>query len=416
MPFGSFLAMTPNTAFAPGFPLSARRNPFRQPSRCTAAQERLAPRRAAVRAVVQVEPGSHRTIDAVSDSRYISPDGLSFRERAERLVADGALPSVITDTLVTWFDSYRLAVVKNENFTADAGEYSETMFSTLLELTRRFVIDPIQYESFHQMVRAPFDYYKFGFDFASVLLNVKASSVLGRESLTEAVNYAEQGHNVIFISNHQSEGDPYAIDFLLDWIAGCRREFCEQLIFMAGDRVRNDPVVSPFSAGRNLLTVYSKKHVNDVPELRHEKLKHNRRTIHATSALFKEGGKVLWFAPSGGRDRRSKETFRVEISDFDDGAVEMMRFTAEKAGVPCHFYPMSLWTYDMLPPPNSVGGAEIGEERIVNHIPMHMYIGKELSWDLPPSVTEKLECRKARCDIAQNAVIEGYKAIGGYDY
>lgn len=365
---------------------------------------------------MQVDSEAYRaTVDPLGDARFVPTNGQSFRARAQQLSAEGVLPDHVTETLLHWFGSYRTAVADNKHFTGDATEFTETMFHTLLELARRAVCSPIDFRPYHERMRQPFDYYKFGFDFASILLNPEESTVLGRENIADAVNYARQGHNIIFLSNHQSEGDPYAIDSMLDWVAGCDRSFCEEIIFMAGDRVTNDPVVSPFSAGRNLLTVYSKKHINDIPELREDKLRHNRRTIATTAKLFKVGGKVVWFAPSGGRDRRCQETSRVEVSRFDEGAVDMMRFTALKSGVPCHFYPMSLWTYDMLPPPTSVGGAHLGEKRVVNHIPMHMFVGKEIDWDVAPKAEDKLSRRKARCDYAQGVVSEGYRAIGGYD-
>lgn len=368
------------------------------------------------RAVVQVDSEQFRAIvDPLGEVCYVPTDGKSFHTRAKQLAADGTIPDHVSATLLHWYGSYRSAVAKNKQFKGDPTEFTETMFNTLLELARRAVTSPIEFRPYHERIRQPFDFYKFGFDFASILLDHEESTVLGRENIAEAAEFARQGHNVIFLSNHQSEGDPYAIDFLLELVAGVDRNFCEQLIFMAGDRVTNDPVVSPFSAGRNLLTVYSKKHINDIPELREKKLLHNRRTIAKTAKLFKEGGKALWFAPSGGRDRRSRETSCVEISPFDEGAVDMMRFTAIKSGVPCHFYPMSLWTYDMLPPPSNVGGASLGEERVVNYIPMHMNVGEEIDWDAAPKAHDKLGRRRARCDYAQRVVSEGYRAIGGYD-
>lgn len=33
----------------------------------------------------------------------------------------------------------------------------------------------------------------------------------------------------------------------------------------------------------------------------------------------------MWFAPSGGRDRRSADTGKVELSPFDANSIEMMR-------------------------------------------------------------------------------------------
>ncbi len=48
---------------------------------------------------------------------------------------------------------------------------------------------------------------------------------------------------------------------------------------------------------------------------------------------------------------------------FDPAAVEMMRKIGTKAGLPkTHFIPFSMQTYDIMPPPTSVGG-EIGEVR-----------------------------------------------------
>lgn len=44
----------------------------------------------------------------------------------------------------------------------------------------------------------------------------------------------------------------------------------------------------PFTLGRNILTVYSKKHINDVPELKNEKMNHNKRTIQEITRLFRE--------------------------------------------------------------------------------------------------------------------------------
>ena len=41
---------------------------------------------------------------------------------------------------------------------------------------------------------------------------------------------------------------------------------------MAGERVLRDAIVVPFSRGCNLLTVYSKKHIDSEPELKKDKV------------------------------------------------------------------------------------------------------------------------------------------------
>lgn len=49
--------------------------------------------------------------------------------------------------------------------------------------------------------------------------------------------------------------------------------------YVAGDRVVSDPLCKPFSMGRNLFCVHSKKHMDDEPHLREQKIKTNRQTI-----------------------------------------------------------------------------------------------------------------------------------------
>lgn len=403
------------TAFAPVVPLPFYSSTI--PTVQTPLRTRCA-RRSPLRALVTVGPGPERTtVSAQGQFRFPSPAGTSFQERAEQLAASGAIPHQVVQTMLDWFPTYCKAVEDNRYIEDDPFTFSDSIFYTLLELIRRSIKEPIQFESYHKRIRSPFDYYKFSFEFASVLINSDDSQVHGIENLRTAVEQVQAGHNVIFLSNHQSEADPYAIDAMLAWLGGCDRQFCEKLIFMAGDRVRKDPLVSSFSAGMDLLTVYSKRHINDIPELREEKLLHNRRTIAATQKLFKAGGNVVWFAPAGGRDRRSATTSHVELSDFDSGAVDMMRVTANKSGHPCHFYPMSLWTCDMLPPPSKVGGDDVGEERIVNHIPTYMYIGEEIDWNNSPAsgIQDRRERRRVQSEFVQQLVADGYRKIGGYE-
>ena len=82
-------------------------------------------------------------------------------------------------------------------------------------------------------------------------------------------------------------------------------------------------MAAPFSMGRNLLCVFSKKHMNDEPELKSFKMRQNIKTLKNMEKLFKEGGKLVWIAPSGGRDRAKEGVLRPDA--FDEGAVEMMR-------------------------------------------------------------------------------------------
>ena len=49
--------------------------------------------------------------------------------------------------------------------------------------------------------------------------------------------------------------------------------------YVAGDRVVADPLCKPFSMGRNLFCVHSKKHLDDEPALKEQKVRTNRQTL-----------------------------------------------------------------------------------------------------------------------------------------
>ena len=68
--------------------------------------------------------------------------------------------------------------------------------------------DPYQFQLYHEKVREPFDYFKFGINFFDPIIDKKSSSILGKERLKEIENHLKQNHNVIFLANHQTEADP----------------------------------------------------------------------------------------------------------------------------------------------------------------------------------------------------------------
>merc|ERR1712070_802972 len=58
----------------------------------------------------------------------------------------------------------------------------------------------------------------------------------------------------------------------------------------------------------------------------------------------------------------------------------MFRLMAAKAGRATHFYPLSMLTYNVCPPPDSVGGA-VGESRTVKFSPAALNFGDEVDLD-----------------------------------
>ena len=51
------------------------------------------------------------------------------------------------------------------------------------------------------------------------------------------------------------------------------------MIMVAGDRVTTDVVAVPFSKARNLLCIYSKRHIDNPPEEKSKKMRHNAKTM-----------------------------------------------------------------------------------------------------------------------------------------
>ena len=81
-------------------------------------------------------------------------------------------------------------------------------------------------------------------------------------------SHLKKGHNVVFLANHQIEADPQAISILLDErFPGIAPE----MIFVAGERVITDPLAVPFSMGRSLLCIYSKRYIDNPPEQKADK-------------------------------------------------------------------------------------------------------------------------------------------------
>lgn len=282
------------------------------------------------------------------------------------------------------------------------------VFETFLPLFIEQFYSPHQFEPFHQRIRAPFDYYKFGMDFIRPLVDLEKSKVLNLEYVDKMCEQVKNKENVIFFANHQAEIDPQAISLLLE---KTHSSFAEEMIFVAGDRVITDPLAIPFSMGRNLLCIFSKRYINTPIELKQKKQLHNQKTMKLMSQLLKEGGKVIYVAPSGGRDRKN-ETGEIEIAPFDPPSIEMFYLMAKKSKTPTHFYPLTLITYDLLPPPKSIQ-QELGEERNTKHSPIFMAFSDELNMEHFPGYVQgnKLETRKKRAEYIWNLVKMNYQKL-----
>lgn len=316
----------------------------------------------------------------------------------------GKLDSKTTHILQNFYQTYCQAVELN----GEKMDKFNPLFECFLNLIIKEIDSPSNFEPFHVGIREPFDYYQWGIDFLRPLILFKNSKVLHLNYVKLMEEQLEKGENVILFANHQTEPDPQAISLLLE---STHPKFAENMIFVAGHRVITDPLAIPFSKGRNLLCIFSKRHILIDPEVREQKLQHNSRTMKKMGQLLSEGGKCIYVAPSGGRDRPNAEG-KVEVAHFDPQSIEMFWLMAQQSERPTHFYPLALATYDLLPPPHSVE-KDLGEQRHAKCTPIHLAFGKELDMiNFPGSeLLDKKHKRKARAEYIWHKVRKNYDHI-----
>lgn len=261
-----------------------------------------------------------------------------------------------------------------------------------IDLVAKQVHHPHLFSHYHLQERSPVDLYRFGIDFIRLIVDTKHSSLEGISHLIAIEEQLAAGDNVVFFANHQTEADPQMISLLLE---PRFEKLAREMIFVAGDRVLKDPIAVPFSRGRNLLCIYSKRYFDQINS-KEEILRHNQKTMQKMCELMKEGSKAIYVAPSGGRDRKNSHG-EIEIAPFDPQSIEMFLLMAQRSGKPCHFYPLSLSTYAILPPPQTIV-AQLGEERWTEGGAIHIAFGPKLNLEtlLDPTLPTKEERRQKR--------------------
>jgi glycerol-3-phosphate O-acyltransferase len=325
-------------------------------------------------------------------------DSNPFLLKLKAYAREGSIPPKYADILKQFYLGHQMAVASQE------GNYDQPFFD-LLEMIRQQCLEPFVFQPYHQHLRKPFDYYQFGIDLVKPLVDMPNSSVQGLDRLKKIAASLEKGENAIFLANHQVEADPQAISIMLE---NSYPRFAEEMIFVAGERVITDPLAVPFSMGRNLLCIFSKRYIDHPPEQKMKKQLHNKRTMELMSELLSEGGKAIYVAPSGGRDRPNASGV-VEIAPFDPQSIEMLNLMAVRAGHPTHFYPLALKTYQLLPPPETVQ-VELGEARIAKRADIHLAFGSQIDMDHFPGSdnTDKHARRSARAEYICSLVKQDY--------
>lgn len=332
---------------------------------------------------------------------------MDYLKRVDKNVAEGLLSAQFAEILKNFYKSYAEAV------TSSGQEMSpyEPLHHRFLDFMIEQIRHPYNFELFHEQITSPFDYYEFGLDYIRPLIKLSHSKVLNLEEADRMVELLAKKHNVILLANHQTEPDPQAISILLE---KTHPTFAKEMIFVAGHRVVMDPMAVPFSKGRNLLCIYSKKYVENPPEEKNSKIAHNQKTMKKMAQLLSMGGKCIYVAPSGGRDRPDANG-QVEVAPFDPQSIEMFWLMSQQAEHPTHFYPLALATYELLPPPNSIK-KELGEHRHTRCTPIGLAFGKEFNMTVFPGsdAADKRLRRKLRADCIWELVKQDYQKISDY--
>ncbi len=310
------------------------------------------------------------------------------------------MPSKYFEILTSFVDCYKKAALS----------WEEAIPTLLLffQLLEEQIRSPYIFEPYHQKVRHPIDYYKFSLDFIRPLIDLPHSRVLGEEHLGAISRLLKKKENVVLLANHQTETDPQAIAILLE---KTHPEIAESIIYVAGERVVTDLLAIPFSMGCDLLCIYSKRYIDHPPEEKAEKQLHNKKTMELMSRLLQEGGKIIYVAPSGGRDRRNGDG-KIEVAPFDPGSIEMFYLMARKAKTPTHFVPLALATYDLLPPPETIQ-RELGEIRAAKRSAIHLAFAPPFDMEHFPGSEEsdKGERRAARAQAIWKIVAKNYQLL-----
>lgn len=323
--------------------------------------------------------------------------------RLDDYLEKGLLNTRLYHLIRSFYDNYQQALAHSSQ-----PERGQQLFELLIKLVIEQMQHPHQFSIFHRSIRQPFDYYQFGLDFIRPFIDFSRSKIFGMDSLKFIQNQLKRNENVILLANHQTEPDPQAISLLLEKIDP---KLASEIVFVAGHRVISDPMAIPMSLGRNLLCIYSKKHIAHPPEEKAKKVLHNQRTLKKMQELLNEGGYCIYVAPSGGRDRPNAAG-AVDVAPFDPQSVELFWLLGQQAERPTHFYPLALQTFHLMPPPRQVE-KELGEKRLINVTPIYLAFGEEIEMENFPGSEhlDKKAKRKQRAEYIWQRVCQNYQSF-----
>lgn len=292
------------------------------------------------------------------------------RDKQGILRLSSRFPPSVRTTFADLFTCYVEQVTLGSGGDAARAEAeSVATFKGMVKAYARQLAFPYEFPSYHTAMRHPVDYYALGNQYVGNLVDWGRSVLAFPDRWGRVAAALAAGDNVVLLANHQSEADAAFIPLLT---AASHPGLGERVVYVAGDRVVTDLMAKPFSMGRNLLCVHSRKRMDDDPAAKPAKMRQNMRTLKEMERLLRGGGQLLWLAPAGGRDRVRAGDGVLAPDAFDPAAVEMVRRLGAKAGggggsgggngPVTRFLPLAMATYAVMPPPASLEKA-LGEKR-----------------------------------------------------
>jgi len=349
----------------------------------------------------------------LEDVQFLNPmwAGVSNKEQfmgvLNKLVAASKMPPKL---LAAWEDFYTNydAAVTGSGVPGATAELACKVQCTIADTVLNQFVDPYTFPSFHKRLLEPYNYYKFGQRYVSTLIDFDNSFLGYKERWDKIQQQLADGENVVLLANHQTEADPGVFAHML---ASSHPNLATDVIYVAGDRVVSDALCKPFSMGRNLFCVYSKKYLDVDPATKSQKADSNRKTLIAMSRALNEGGCLIWIAPSGGRDRPNAEDKWLP-DKMDPTAVELMRNLTSRSKKPGHLYPMAMYSYPIMPPPKTVV-AELGERRLTAFSGVGISVCEPLDTAaiIAPAGDNKEAAQAALAEAAWSAVTAEYQLL-----
>lgn len=329
---------------------------------------------------------------------------MDYLVKLDNYFKSGKMPLESYSALKEWYHSYSQASLANSK----GEDIYKPILNKFLDLVIEQIEHPFIFDTYHERITSPLDLYQMSLDFVRPLVKMDQSKAFHLEYADQMEKQLKEKDNVILLANHQTELDTQVISLLLE---KTHPQLAREMIFVAGHRVTTDPLAAPFSKGCNLLCIYSKKYIETDPSQKEARLLHNQRTMKRMGQLLSEGGKCIYVAPSGGRDRKNKEG-KIEVAQFDPKSIELFWLTAKKAGKPTHFYPFTLATYALLPPPDDIKKS-IGERRHTQATKISLSFGPEVDMEHIPggNHSEKKVKRELRAKFIWEQVKKEYELI-----